>query len=165
MNFLAELHAPLPAPFGAAAAFVINDTLAKTFAAADFDAPRARALLHEAAVRHVTLDAATLEFTLRRTIERLMEDLANDPDELARVDQIAAALDVGRALPAPVNVWQVQNTYFDLLQREWSSRASRAAAGDLDAARWVDRIGALGAALSVRTPRSGSQGSEGSKGS
>jgi len=152
MNFLAELNAPLPGPFGAAAAFVINDTLAKTFAAEDFDAPRARGLLHEAAVRHVTLDIATLEFTLRRTIERLVERLADDPDDRALLEQVLDALEVGRALPAPVNIWEVQNTYFDLLQRAWRPRASRAAAGDPGAARWVDRVAALGAALSVRVP-------------
>jgi alpha-amylase/alpha-mannosidase (GH57 family) len=152
MNFLAELRAPLPAPFHAAAAFVINDSLARVFAAPEFDSARARALLDEAAVRDVTLDLATLEFTLRRTIEQLMAALAGAPDDPALFDRIAAALDVGRLLPVPVNVWQAQNAFFDLLQREWGARAARAAEGDAEAARWVERCAALGAALSVRVP-------------
>ncbi|MGH2349612.1 MAG: DUF3536 domain-containing protein [bacterium] len=152
MNVLADLHTPLPAPFQAAAAFVINDNLARVFAAPEFDRARAQALLDEAAVRDVTLDLPTLEFTLRRTIERLMAALAASPDDPALLEAITAALDVGASLPVPVNVWQAQNIYFDLLQHRWAPRAARAAEGDADAARWLDRFAALGAALSVRVP-------------
>jgi len=138
MNVLADLGAPLPAPFHAAAEFVINDALAKTCAAADFDPARARALLGEAAVRQVTLDGAGLEFALRRTIERMMTALAASVDDRALLEQTAAAIEVGKLLPVPVNLWQVQNLFFDLLQRERSR------------GEWNDQFAALGTALSVR---------------
>jgi hypothetical protein len=41
-------------------------------------------------------------------------------------------------LPVPVNLWQVQNLFFDLLQRERSRGV------------WNDQFAALGTALSVR---------------
>lgn len=117
MNVLADLGAPLPAPFHAAAEFVINDALAKTFAAEPFDAVRTRILLDEAAVRGVALDGPRLEFTLRRTIERMMAEIADAAGDLALLEHAAAAVQVGKSLPVPVNLWQAQNTYFDLLQR------------------------------------------------
>lgn len=150
MNFLADLGAPLPVPLEAAAAFVVNANLRLALAADNLDVPRVRALLEEAGTRHVTLDTATLEFTLRRTIERMMAQLASAPHDQDLLDRVAAAVTLAGALPFEVNFWQVQNAYYDLLEREYPAQRARGADGDGDAARWVNRLRELGAALSVR---------------
>ncbi|HEY3247750.1 MAG TPA: DUF3536 domain-containing protein [bacterium] len=150
MNFLAELGGPLPAPFQAAAAFVINDNLRRALGADEIDAPCVRTLLDEAKTRRVTLDAATLEFTLRRTVEQAMAVLTATPFDLAALDRLGTLVAVAKQLPFDVNVWQVQNGFYDLLQRVYRAQQDRAAEHDADAARWIARFEEIGAALSVR---------------
>ncbi len=149
MNFLAEIGAPLPAPFLAAAGFVINDALRRELSVEEAEEARIQALLDEAKTRSITLDAATLEFTLRRTIERMTRRLLAAPRDLALLDRLGALVDVAKALPFEVNFWQVQNGFYDLRQHEYAAQQERAA-GDGGAARWVDRFREIGAALSVR---------------
>jgi hypothetical protein len=55
-----------------------------------------------------------------------------------------------RSLPTPVNLWKVQNTYYELFHSLFSKQVETAELGDEDAATWVHDFLSLGEKLSVR---------------
>ena len=49
-----------------------------------------------------------------------------------------------RSLPTPVNVWSVQNTYYELFHSVFPKQSAAAQQGDEDAAKWIQDFLSLG---------------------
>ena len=62
----------------------------------------------------VSLDRATLEFSLRRTIERIARFLAGNPEALHLVQNLNSAVALARSLPFQVDLWTAQNVYHEI---------------------------------------------------
>ena len=88
MRFLIDLKTPLPKAFRTTAEYALNSHLRRAFSD-ELDAGRIRSLLEEARLGGVDLDATTLEYTLRKTIERMAGRLREDPDEPGRSSRVA----------------------------------------------------------------------------
>jgi hypothetical protein len=86
-------------------------------------------LLEEARVLQVELNAASLEYALRKTLERLALKFKEHPSELGRLQQLAAALLLAGGLPFAVDLWKVQNIYYEQLQIAYPQGRQRAAQG------------------------------------
>ena len=76
---------------------------------------RVKPILEEAKALHVELDVATLEFAFRRRLEQMAETLSTDPGSLTR---FRTAVELARALPFSVNLWQVQNAFYEQLRSQ-----------------------------------------------
>ncbi|MEO5510907.1 MAG: glycoside hydrolase, partial [Longimicrobiales bacterium] len=151
-RFLVAQALPLPRAFMLAAEFVINNDLRIEFDAEDIDIAHARALVNEAAALKVPLDKEGLAFALKRTLERLAQRLATDPDDVRALDALARSATLARSLPISVDLWKVQNSYYQLLQSDYESHSARAAEGSADAAHWVDLFTVVGRQLDVAVP-------------
>ncbi|MEZ0227499.1 MAG: DUF3536 domain-containing protein [Planctomycetota bacterium] len=138
LRFLIDLEIPLPKPFLEAAGLVLNAHLRRAFEARPVDIARIKTLLDEAARARVTLDKDGLSFTLEATIESLFEDLAKAPGDEKLIATLKEILEIHRKLPFDVNLWRVQNVYWDLLRR-----------AEPDVKRNADFI-QLGGALGIR---------------
>ena len=79
MRFLTDLGIPLPEPLPCSARFVLNDKLRQFFEQPEIDPQDIRNALTEAAVLKVPLDEVSLEFTMRRTLERLATAFRENP--------------------------------------------------------------------------------------
>jgi hypothetical protein len=97
------------------------------------------------------LETATLEFTYRQTLERLAAALANEPS-LTVLEQFNEAISVLPHLPFSVDLWQVQNFYFQLLSRQYAVEREAQRSGDETARRWITRFQDLGRLLGVKVP-------------
>jgi hypothetical protein len=153
MRFLSGLGTPLPKEFRTTAEYALNGDLRRAFAEEHLDLTRVRSLLEQVEMGRVELDATTLEFTLRRNLERLAQRLAADPANehlLARLDGAAGLL---RILPFPVTLWNVQNVCYRLLRDFYPAVRERAIGGDAHAGAWVARFLKLGQKLSLRMDR------------
>jgi hypothetical protein len=150
IQFLRDLGVPLPKPMATATEFALNGMLRRELAAEPMDIERTRSLLEQARAAKVNLDATTLEFTLRTALERLLEQFAAHPGETEALDRIEGRLDLARSLPFEVVLWRPQNIWFSMRRTVFDGFAGRAAAGDADAAAWVQRFRRLGESLSVK---------------
>ncbi len=148
MRFLKSMEGvPLPNAFLNAADFLLNFHLRKAFEEERFDA--APALLEDAGLWQVELDAAGLGFALKQTMARLALSLRARPDKIAILESLAEAAEIAAALPFQVDIRQVQNIYYTMLQTAYPEWRRLADQGDETARYWVDLFQSLGQKLAV----------------
>jgi alpha-amylase/alpha-mannosidase (GH57 family) len=137
LRFLVDLGIPLPRAFREAASLVLHANLRRGFEADPVDLQAVRAVLDEAQKLRLPLDGQVLAYSLQTTLERMAERYAREPGNAELLAQLRAVLELHERLPFDVNLWKVQNVYWDLLL---SSPEVKASAGFLE----------LGSALGIR---------------
>jgi alpha-amylase/alpha-mannosidase (GH57 family) len=150
MRFLASLGIPAPKRLEVAAEATLNTDLRRAFEHDELDLGRITALVDEAQIAKVPFDAPTLEFALRKTLERMAERWAGEPRRLDLLEQMDAAVGMARLLPFEIVLWHVQNIFYNLMRTFYREYRALTGAGEEEAQAWVERFGALGAKLSVR---------------
>jgi len=150
MRFLKELNIPQPKVLYTAAEFVLNTNLRQAFTTDILDIERINALLDEAKISNVPLDGAILGYVLEQTLERLGEQLRDRPTDHSLIGHLDAVVGLVRSLPFEVDLGNVQNIYYSLLQSVYPGLREKAGQGDGGARTWVDQFNALGDKLQVR---------------
>ncbi|WP_334110305.1 DUF3536 domain-containing protein [Thermodesulfitimonas autotrophica] len=150
MRFLKDLRMPLPQALFTTAAFVINMSLRRAFATEPLDLDQINTLLHEAHLLEVPLDATGLGYTLAQTLEAMARRLKADPTNLNLVRELESATDLVRFFPFEVNLWAVQNIYYDLLQNVYPALREKGAKGDSQAQELVAHYDNLGENLRMQ---------------
>jgi len=143
MRLLIDAGMPLPRDFRASAESALNSFLRDAFAVDELEPGRVDRVLIEAKGLGIALDAATLEFVLRRRIEAMAEVVAADfvnTDSIARLQKAVALL---RSLPFPVDLWWVQTLCHKWITEAYGSFLEKAEKGDKDAQAWTVQVAAL----------------------
>jgi hypothetical protein len=153
LRFLKDSGVPPPRALSIALEFSLNASLRRAFEGEELDFPVIEPLLEEARTLDVALDAATLEFAVRRSIERMAQRLFDRPNELPLLRRLETAVRLAQVLPFEVNLWKVQNVCYDLFTRAYPDFRKRAAEGNEQAQEWVQHFTALGERLRVRVPQ------------
>jgi alpha-amylase/alpha-mannosidase (GH57 family) len=148
LRFLRTLKMPLPQAFQAAAVVALNGEIRAAMAAPPLDLGRLRALLEQAAEADIALDGETLGYALRRSIERLAMDWYAEPRSMERLTALSGAVGLARELPFWVDLWRVENIFYDVLQDERPDFGTSSGAGP--AGDWVRGFRSLGELLKVR---------------
>jgi len=146
MRFLLMVKMPLPKAFQAAAIVALNGQLRDAFEVKPLEVDHIRRLLEQAEVAEVTLDGEKLGYTLRQTINRLAADWYTEPEDLPRLRLLEQAVDMAKRLPFWVDLWKVQNVYYEVLQNTYP----RLAAEEKGASDWIGEFRSLGEFLKVR---------------
>ena len=149
-NFLRDLGVPLPKAIRTAAEFAVNSNLRRIFADEEMDIEQARKFLDESRSGGINLDATTLEYTLRLTIEHLFEKFAAAPTDCARIERLEEIVDIARSLPFEVVLWTPQNIWSEVRRNSFEDRNRRAQEGDEQCRSWVQHFTSLGEKLEVR---------------
>jgi alpha-amylase/alpha-mannosidase (GH57 family) len=150
MRFLADLRTPLPKAFRTTAEYALNSHLRRAFSSDELDIGRIRNLLEEARIGGVDLDATTLEFTLRKTIEKLAERVRENPADANELHALREAIGLLADLPFAVAVWAVQNVCYDLLQEYYPIMLERLGDGDEAAELWIQDFRVIAVQLSLK---------------
>ncbi len=150
MRFVTALNLPLPKRFQISAEFTLNADLRKAVEAENLDLARVESLLAEARKAGIALDEATLEFSLRRKIEEVAQRFRQEPGDLALLQELGAKTGLAQSLPFEINLWAVQNLFYDAVQDVFPQVRARAEQGDEGAGNWVEQFRALGETLRVR---------------
>ena len=150
MRFLIDLGIPLPEPLPSTADFVLNLNLKLEFQNPEMSAEAIRNLVRDAQYLHINFDYPGLEYALRKNIERLAHKLREDPDDLGNLKQLLAAVGLGKEMPFELNLWVIQNTYYEMMHTVLPERRWKAEHGVEEAHEWVGRFVELGRKLSVR---------------
>lgn len=149
MRFLKDLGVPQPKALHTAAEFVLNTSIRRAFLAEPLDLDHINALLTEARIWAVPLDAAGLGYALKKNLERMSEKLRARPSDLALLKSLEAAAGLANTLPFEIDMWKVQNIYYQLLQTVCADFKKKAGQGDEDAQEWLDHFTILGEKLRV----------------
>ncbi len=149
MRFMSDLGLPLPEAFKTTAEYVLNTDLKRTLTRDKLDIERVRELLNEVQSAKVALDKKGLSYAFEQTLAHLAHDLAAHSDDGHRLGVLESIATIARSMPFDVDVWQVQNIYFSLLERQYPLQAARAAQGDEKALQWTQTFERLGGQLAV----------------
>jgi hypothetical protein len=149
MRFLTDLNIPLPPAFHAAAEFVLNGYLRESLAQDEIDSERVLSYLEAAKFEGVRLDTATLEFAYRQNLQKLTGRFVADPSE-ERLRLLSHAVSLLDDLPFAVNLWTVQNGYYQLLQTVYPKMIERHERGNALAEGWINAFKKLGHKLAVK---------------
>jgi alpha-amylase/alpha-mannosidase (GH57 family) len=153
MRFLRDLSIPMPTALSLAGEYVINTSLIREVSRLDVDLDRVRSLLDDARRREILLDADGIGFAFESTLEALAARLASDPDDLARLRRLEAAVRLAASAPFEVNLWNLQNATYDLLRDHSGTVRARVAAGDAAATRWLESFASLAELVGVAVER------------
>ena len=111
------LGIPIPTSLRSAAQIALNNKLEEALERPDPDANSVQGFFREVADTQVQVDATTLEFVMRRRLEREAAQFAEHPNEPDTVHRFKKLLDLAFVLPFPVVLWEVQNiSYAPLVQ-------------------------------------------------
>ena len=139
----------MPAAFKAAADIAINSQLRQAVERSDVDGDNIQSYLKEAANSQIPLDTTTLEFAMRRRLEAQAARFAERPDDLEIVQRFRRQLEVARALPFPVTLWEVQNISYAPLMKAIEERRIAAQNNDAEATNWMKELTGLREGLRI----------------
>jgi alpha-amylase/alpha-mannosidase (GH57 family) len=148
MRFLKDLGIPPPKALYSAAEVVLNNSLHRAFESEEINPKLIENLFDEVKSEGISLNTEGLEYTLRRNIERIGERCIDDPADLEALERWKTAIDILPLLPFRVNLWKVQNIYYDLLTTVYPIIRERNTQADNE--RWISIFTSLGEALRVR---------------
>ena len=154
MRFINSLGTAMPGEFRTAIEFALNSLLRQALGKEELDAGRIRGLLHDAHGYRISLDQTTLEFTLRKTLERLSNRLAADPTYLPVLEQLRNGLLLTKEMPFLVNLRAVQNRAYDIYTRLYGRYLKKVQKGDKDAQLWVASFRSVADLLSLHIKES-----------
>ncbi|MGH7467729.1 MAG: DUF3536 domain-containing protein [Longimicrobiales bacterium] len=149
MRFLSDIDQPTPAAFRAAAEYVLNADLKRVLTEQPIDLQRATRVLEQVRSSQVKLDTRALTLTFQRALDRLAVCLWQDPDNLKTLRVLEDLARIATLTVGEVDLWKVQNLYFDLMKAHYPWKQRAAQRGDDEAAAWVNSFRRLGDQLSV----------------
>jgi alpha-amylase/alpha-mannosidase (GH57 family) len=152
LRFLHANYIPVPKEMAAAAEYAINGRLRHALEQDELDFDRIRDLLDEIRIAGVKLDETTLEFTLRKNLERKSDKLFANPLDIEELERFAQVMANAKPLPLPLSLWSIQNQCYEVLQTRFPAMRERAIAGDEEARTWTAQFAQLAELVSLLVP-------------
>jgi alpha-amylase/alpha-mannosidase (GH57 family) len=149
MRFVADLGMPLPTAFRTAIEAVLNADLRRAFQTEPLDLDQVVGLLAEARSWDAQIDRAGLGYRLQQTLSRTFEQFRQQPTDLELLERLGALAELTRASGLTVDLWQVQNAYWDLLRSLYPQFRQRADQ-ESPLRDWPAHFVALGHKLGIR---------------
>jgi alpha-amylase/alpha-mannosidase (GH57 family) len=143
MRLLIDAGMPLPRDFRASAESALNSLLRDAFVVEELEPGRVDRVLIEAKSLGIVLDAATLEFVLRKRIETLAEVVAADFANIHSIARLQKAVSLLHSLPFTVDLWWVQTLCHKWIAEAYRSFLEKAEKGDKEAQAWTVQVAAL----------------------
>jgi hypothetical protein len=94
----------------------------------------------------------TLEFVLRKRIERLAGIVAANVADLPSIEQLRKEVAFVRSLPFKVNLWSVQTSCHEWITKSYPAFLAKAEAADLTARAWISEVSLLSDQLDFLHP-------------
>jgi alpha-amylase/alpha-mannosidase (GH57 family) len=147
MKFLETTGAPLPPGLDTVTDFVLQSDIRRQIEAEPVDLERLDALIQEAQLRQNRVFDAHISYAVKNKMEHLIRKLADNPAELEGIRALKRFAERVMSLPLGLNLWKVQNTYWELLQKTFPDFAQRASAESETDRNWVVEFLGLGERL------------------
>ena len=142
LRFLGASGIDKPRILSQTAEFVLNANLQSELNADLLDPSRVRALVDQAHAEQIQLDNEGLGFTLQNSIVRQIERFCDAPNDLELLRRVSNSVQLAMTLGLQVNLWRVQNIYWEMAHRELHRRHN---------AQWRVSFLTLGEKLGIET--------------
>jgi hypothetical protein len=152
MRFLKGSSTPCPQALYSAGALGLNGELKEQFSQDALDHDTIAELLKEAELAGITLDADTLEYTIRKNLEAKAKQVEESPDHLELLNQINQSIDLIYNLPFDVNLRKLQNIFYHTAQHKITDYRRKMDLGDKPAADWIEVFEGVCEKLNIRIP-------------
>jgi alpha-amylase/alpha-mannosidase (GH57 family) len=153
IRFLNGLEIPVPKALKSAAEIALNSQLQQYLERPDLDTDSIQGILREAAASKIALDSTTLEFKTRKRLEKEASDFAANPADFTAAERIIKLLDLIRALPFPVVLWEAQNLCYRPLITAFQQNGWHSPDADPAAARRHEDLDRLAGQLHILLPK------------
>ena len=152
IRFLNGLDIPVPNALKAAAQFALNSQLEQHLERPDLDPDSIQGLLREAAASKIDLDSTTLEFKVRKRLEKDAADFAANPSDLTAAERLIKLLDLIPVFPFPVVLWEAQNVCYRPLVIAFQQNGWHSPGADPVAVRRHEDLNRLASQLHILLP-------------
>ncbi len=152
IRFLNGLSIPVPKALMSAAEIAVNSQLEQALERPELDVDSIHGMLKEAAASKIPLDATTLEYAMRRRVEKEATEFAANPKDLALTARLRKSADLIPTLPFPVTLWEVQNICYPALVKALEENGLGTGA-DPAMQQHLDNLVHLAEQLHLRTPQ------------
>jgi alpha-amylase/alpha-mannosidase (GH57 family) len=152
MKFLQNLGAPLPAGLETASDIVLQSDIRRLIDGDPIDFDRLSGLLQEAQTHNGRVLDPQISFVVKNRMERMIQHLVEKPDDLDGMRMLERLATLMMPLPLGLNLWKVQNTYWEMFQKIAPDFRQRVDAGDAEAHEWLQQFLSLGERLGFAVP-------------
>jgi len=152
LRFLHDLSIPVPPALKSAAEFAINYQLRTGFERPELDPNSLQSYFKEASANQIHLDVDTLEFAIRKRLDKEADDSAEHLNEPEKAHKLRELVDFVRSLPFPVALWEAQNVLYGPLRQSLQNNHGVASNGDQAKKALRDELSQLSERLKIFTP-------------
>jgi hypothetical protein len=152
IRFLHDLSIPLPPAVSLAAEIALNNQLRAAFERPELDPTSIQGYFREAAASRINLDTITLEFAIRKRLEKEVQEFAEHLGNIDSAHKLRQFVDLVRSLPFPVVLWDAQNVLYGPLRQFLKSNLGASDNGDSSRKALTDELLHLGEELKILSP-------------
>jgi hypothetical protein len=98
----------------------------------------------------VPIDGLGLAFVFQNNLSRMLDVLWAEPEDDVLMEQLNSAIGLASVLPFEVNLWNVQNSFYELMRRVYPDVRKRADMNEEGPKHWVKSFLSVGEKLRVR---------------
>jgi alpha-amylase/alpha-mannosidase (GH57 family) len=150
IRFLNGVGIPVPAEFQSAADIALNRQLRQVFERPELDAGSIQTLLKEAANSRVSLDVTTLEYVIRKKLEKEADNFATDSGNIEAAQRLRKLLELISSLPFPVVLSEAQNMAYGPLVKDMKEHRPEAEKGNPIDQNWMNELSVLREMLRIQ---------------
>jgi len=149
MKFLGNTGKSLLPAVETASNFVIRTDLVFQFNSETPDIEKLRSLLDEAKPKGDLLLDDDLSYTIKHCLQRLMRGVATTAPDPGKIRHLRQITELVTELPLSLNLWEVQNVYWELLHQRNAEFKRESLSGNADALEWHQEFLKLGDCLGL----------------
>lgn len=140
MRYLKEAGMSPPRMLYLAAEAVLNRDIAKAFSELDASGEAVKDLLEEVRTHGIALDEEALDYQVRKGLVKVGRRILENPLDRDAMERLAKGVLLLEHLPFRINLWDIQNVVYKIIQRHLAGVEDAALRGDAYAPRWIDSI-------------------------
>ena len=152
IRFLNGLDIPVPPALKSAAEIALNNQLEQYIERPDLDPDSIQGLLREAAASKIALNTTTLEYKVRKRLEKDAAEFAANPSDPSAAEKMIKLLDLIPVFPFPVVLWEAQNVCYRPLVSAFQQNGWHSPGADPMAIRRHDDLNRLASQLRILLP-------------
>jgi hypothetical protein len=147
LKFLQGANLPIPAALKSSTQYVLHSDIRQAIMAEPLDLARIKSLIDEGHSSGGKVFDDDISFAVKTRLEGLMQTLKRDPANLETMANLEKLAELTVPLPLHLNLWKVQNDYWEMINTVLPDYRKKAEAGDGSAQEWVNHFITVGERL------------------